>query len=118
MAEGMSTTVAPADDKPHVVIKLGAQRKRGGKTFNYNGPAISDPLHAVFEVHQIYNKRETIKYNWTITLNCNSLGEKIPMVLNKLASVKGREYHLHITLTDSNGNTQVNHARSNPVGSA
>ncbi len=47
----MSTTVAPADDKPHVVIKLGAQRKRGGKTFNYNGPAISDPLHAVFEVH-------------------------------------------------------------------
>ncbi len=45
------------DGKPHIFIKLGSQNKRGQKSFNYNGPPISYPLEAVFEVYDKEGKK-------------------------------------------------------------
>ncbi len=51
------------DGKPHIFIKLGSQRKLGQKSFNYNGPPISYPLKAVFEVCENEgDKKGTVKY--------------------------------------------------------
>jgi len=92
------------DGKPYILLKLGAQRKRGEKSFTYNGPPISYPVEALFEVCEDEgDKKGTVKYHISKTFDNDIVGKKIGMILSKLASIELRKYSLHVKLTDKDG---------------
>ncbi len=76
MAEGTTMKVVRdvhdvPDGQPYVLIKLGGQRKRGGKYFKYNGQPLTYPVNVSFQI-SFYKPNETkgtIKYVDSKTYN-------------------------------------------------
>jgi hypothetical protein len=95
------------DSQPYVLIKLGGQRKRGGKYFKYNGQPLAYPAKMNFEIsfYKTNETKGTIKYVDKKTYNADFLGKKIGLVLNKLSRANDGQYGLDVEVTDHNGNS-------------